>query len=45
MGSKKGFKDLLTIGTSQFISQIILGLFWIYLASILSKSEYGELLQ
>jgi len=43
MGSKKGFKDLLTIGTSQFISQIILGLFWIYLASILSKSEYGEL--
>ena len=43
MDSKKGFKDLLTIGTSQFISQIILGLFWIYLASILSKSEYGEL--
>jgi len=43
MDSKKGFKDLLTIGTSQFISQIILGLFWIYLASILSKSDYGEL--
>lgn len=43
MDSKKGIKDLLTLGSSQFISQIILGLFWIYLASILSKSEYGEL--
>ena len=43
MTSKKGIKDLLTVGTSQFISQIILGLFWLYLASILSKSSYGEL--
>jgi len=43
MDSKKGINDLLTVGSSQFISQIILGLFWLYLASILSKSEYGEL--
>ena len=43
MDSKKGINDLLSLGSSLFISQIILGLFWIYLASILSKSEYGEL--
>lgn len=43
MNSKAGIKNLLTVGTSQFISQIIFGLFWLYLASILSKSEYGEL--
>jgi len=43
MSSNKGIKDLLGVGTSLFISQIILGLFWFYLASILSKSEYGEL--
>jgi len=43
MDSKKGINDLLSVGSSQFISQIILGLFWLYLASILSKSEYGEL--
>jgi len=43
MDSKKGIKDLLTVGTSQFISQIIFGLFWLYLATILSKNEYGEL--
>ena len=43
MDSKKGINDLLSVGSSQFIAQIILGLFWLYLASILSKSEYGEL--
>jgi len=43
MDSKKGIKDLLTVGTSLFISQIILGLFWFYLATILTKSDYGEL--
>jgi len=43
MDSKKGIKDLLTVGTSQFISQVLLGLFWLYLASILPKSDYGEL--
>ncbi len=43
MNSNKGIKDLLEVGTSQFIAQIILGLFWLYIASILSKSEYGEL--
>ena len=43
MDSKKGIKDLLTVGTSLFISQIILGLFWLYLATILTKSDYGEL--
>ena len=43
MDSQKGIKDLLTVGTSQFISQIIYGLFWLYLALILSKSDYGEL--
>ena len=43
MSTNKGIKDLLGVGTSLFISQIILGLFWLYLASILSKSEYVEL--
>jgi len=43
MDSKKGIKDLLTVGTSLFISQIILGLFWLYLATVLTKSDYGEL--
>ena len=43
MSTNKGIKDLLGVGASQFIAQIILGVFWIYLASILSKSEYGEL--
>lgn len=43
MDSKKEIKNLLTIGTSQFISQIIYGLFWLYFALILSKSDYGEL--
>jgi len=43
MDSKKGINDLLSVGSSQFIAQIILGLFWLYLATILSKSDYGEL--
>jgi len=43
MSTNKGIKDLLGVGASQFIAQIILGVFWLYLASILSKSEYGEL--
>ena len=43
MDSKKSIKDLLTVSSSQFASQIILGLFWLYLASILPKSDYGEL--
>jgi len=43
MDSKKGIKELLTIGSSQFSSHIILGFFWLYLASILAKSSYGEL--
>ncbi len=43
MNSKKKIKDLLVVGTSQFISQIIYGLFWLFLASILSKPDYGEL--
>ena len=36
-------KDLLTVGSSNIIASIILGLFWIYLAKILEKTEYGEL--
>ena len=40
---KKNIKDLMTVGTSNFFASIINSLFWLYLASILLKTEYGEL--
>jgi len=36
-------KDLLALGTSNILASAILGIFWLYLASLLEKSEYGEL--
>ena len=36
-------KDLLALGTSNILASAILGIFWLYLASLLGKSEYGEL--
>ncbi len=43
MNFRTKLKDLLTVGSSNIIASIILGLFWIYLAKILEKTEYGEL--
>jgi len=40
---KTKLKDLLTVGSSNFIASIIGGLFWFYLAKILIKTEFGEL--
>ena len=36
-------KELVGFGTSNTISSLIYALFWLFLASILVKSEYGEL--
>jgi len=36
-------KDLLALGSSNILASAILGIFWLYLASLLEKSEYGEL--
>jgi len=36
-------KDVITISSANFGAAIILGFFWFFLASILDKSEYGEI--
>ena len=43
MNFPKKLKEFVTLGSSNLISSIILGLFWLFLASILTKTEYGEL--
>jgi len=43
MTFKKKITDVVVLGTSNVGSSIILGLFWLYLATFLSKLEYGEL--
>jgi len=40
---KNNIKDLMTVGSSNFFASIINSLFWLYLASILLKTDYGEL--
>jgi len=39
----KKVEDFLTLGSSNLISSLVYGIFWLYLASILAKTEYGEL--
>ena len=36
-------KDLAALGSTNIISMIILGIFWIYIARILDVEEYGEI--
>jgi len=36
-------KDLLSLSSSNLISSLIYGFFWIFLASLISNEEYGEL--
>ena len=43
MSSKRKLKDILSLGSANLVTGIIFGLFWMFLASILTKSEYGEL--
>jgi len=39
----KWFGDLFSLGASNFGSKLILGLFWIFLAGFITKTQYGEL--
>ena len=36
-------KDLLSLSSANLISSLIYGLFWIFLASLFTNEEYGEL--
>jgi len=40
---KNKLKVLLSLGSINISSSIIFGIFWLYLASIMTKEEYGEL--
>jgi len=43
MGFPKKIKDIFSLGMSNLFAKIILGIFWLYIATILTKSQYGEL--
>jgi len=43
MKRSKKIKDFLTLGSARLISGIVFGLFWLFLASIIQKEEYGEI--
>ena len=43
MTFKNKLKDILSLGAVNVSSSIIFALFWLYLATILPKTEYGEL--
>ena len=40
---KTKIKDLMSLGSANFFTSLIGGLFWLYIAKILDKTEYGEL--
>jgi len=40
---KTKIKDLLSLGSTNFLVSLIGGLFWLYIAKILDKTEYGEI--
>ena len=43
MNFLKKLKNFIFFGSSIAISNLILGVFWLFLASIVTKTEYGEL--
>lgn len=43
MNFKNNLKDLLSLGAVNISASIIFSFFWLYLGSILQKTEYGEL--
>lgn len=43
MNFPKKLKDFVALGSSNLIASIILGLFWLFLASLLTKTDYGQL--
>lgn len=40
---KKKLKDLFTLSTSNVSASLILSVFWLFIASVMEKTEYGEL--
>jgi len=40
---KTKIKDLMSLGSANFFASLIGGLFWLYIAKILDKTEYGEI--
>ncbi len=43
MDFQTNLKDFFSLGVSNLIASIIFGIFWIFIASIVTKNEYGEL--
>ena len=43
MNFPKKLRDFLTLGFSNLTVNVIMGLFWLFLASVVTKTEYGEL--
>jgi len=43
MAFKNKLKELISLGFINLSSSVIFGIFWLYLASIMTKEEYGEL--
>ncbi len=43
MNFPKKLKDFVALGSSNLLASIILGLFWLFLASLLTKTDYGQL--
>ena len=43
MSFKSNIKNVATISSANFVAAVSLGLFWLFLASIIEKSEYGEI--
>ena len=43
MSFSNNFKDFLTLGTSNLVYGIVIGVLWLYLAELLPKTQYGEL--
>jgi len=40
---KTKIKDFMSLGSANFFASLIGGLFWLYIAKILDKTEYGEI--
>lgn len=43
MNFSKKLKEFVTLGSSNFISSVIFGLFWLSIATFLTKTDYGQL--
>ena len=43
MNFQTKIKDLISLGSANLIASIVYGIFWIFVASLVTKNEYGEL--